>query len=118
MPVSRTREAGRLGGPRFAFASQPQSVGLQDIASASANQSLTVFAEPAPHPNPLPAKGGEREQNEVAAPPNQVSSCSSPTASLDPHGEEARQRHLEPLRPPPWPHPSRRLLRKLLRMRR
>jgi hypothetical protein len=30
--------------------------------------SLAVFAEAAPHPNPLPAKSGEREQTEPVAP--------------------------------------------------
>src|SRR6202161_2320330 len=38
------------------------------VRGSSPESSLTVFAETAPHPNPLPAKGGEREQTEPAAP--------------------------------------------------
>jgi hypothetical protein len=37
--------------------------------------SLTIFAEAAPHPNPLPAKSGEKEQTDPAAPLDIISSA-------------------------------------------
>jgi ATP-dependent DNA helicase UvrD/PcrA len=52
----------------------PRSRGEVDTRSVSGEGDLpqTVLAERAPHPDPLPAKGGEREQTALASPPPHV----------------------------------------------